>query len=74
MYLPDAGGRIVSYPAGRFPGTSNLGIKDLGAGKGSSLLVGNGTVLLHREAPASTRFPVNLGLGPVRVDRYLVYR
>ena len=72
MYLPGTGGRIVSYLPGRFSGAFNFGVENLGAGEGAVLFVNNGAVLLYREALAGTRFFVNLNLGPVRVDYYLV--
>ena len=73
MYLSGTGGRVVGYLLGRFLGVFNLSVVNLNAGEGPVLSVGNGAVLLYREALAGTYFPVNLNLGPVRVDYYLVY-
>ena len=72
VYFPGTGGCVTGYLLGRFLGAFDLGVKDLGVGEGPVLFVGNGAVLLYREALPGTRFSVNLGLGPVRVNYYLV--
>ena len=72
MYLLGTGGRIAGYLPGRFSGAFDFGVENLGAGEGPVLSMGNGAVLLYREALPGTRLPVNLDLGPVRVDYYLV--